>query len=194
MRNTNVSPLNKSVAIHQQIEDAAQEAVAIRISRDELDDGWLNGFVVAVGTNLFAMELISDAIYLDGFVCLRIEDVSCAEFPAPHWSFTKSALSLRGQDVSEALPVDCSTISTVLRSIPQSAGLIAVHTEDLDSDVCHIGKIADLNEKSLTLDTISPDATWHDEQMVFELLDVTRIDFGGAYEDALLLVQINAKP
>ena len=188
MSETNVSPLNESVAIRQEIEAAAKARIAIRIFRGEIEEASIDGFVAATGSNFFAVELISDAIYLDGFVCLRFKDVSSVVFPAPNWPFKKAALSLRDQQPKDDLTIDCETLSGLLRSVPETFGLVSVHTEIVDPDVCYVGKIANVDEDKLTLSSVSPDAKWHDQRMEFRLSEVTRVDFGGSYEDALFQV------
>lgn len=193
MSETNVSPLNESVAIRQQIETAAKAKIAIRILRSEIEEGSLDGFVAAIGSNFFAIGLVSDAVYLDGFVCLRFEDVSSAEFPAPHWTFKKTALSLRNQRLRDDLAIDCETISALLRSVPDRFDLVSIHTEIVDPDVCYIGKIAAIGEDIVALDTVSPDAKWDNQGMEFRLSEITRVDFGGAYEDALFQVLNNTQ-
>lgn len=193
MSKNNVSPLNDSVAIRHEIEAAAQPNVAIRVHRVDIEDGYLNGFVTAVGQNLFVIELISDSIYLDGFVCLRLEDVSHVDRPAPCWEFLKEALLLRKQRHKDDLTIDCESVSTLLRSIPKSVGLVSVHSETVDPDVCFIGRIVNVGEDKLILDTVSPDAEWHTESMGFQLSDITQIGFGGAYEEALFQVVSSRK-
>ncbi|MEM7430481.1 MAG: hypothetical protein AAF351_00950 [Pseudomonadota bacterium] len=188
MTNSNVSPLNDAVAIRREIQSAAKTDIAIRISRDDIEDGYMNGFVAAIGQSFFVIELISDSIYLDGFVCLRFEDVSHVESPAPHWKFLQQALCLRNQQRAEPLGVDCKTTYTLLTSIPRAVELVTLHSEKVDSEVCFIGRIASVNEEALTLDTVSPEAEWHTEGMEIWLSDITQINFGGAYEDALFQV------
>lgn len=194
MSETNVSPLNDSVAILHELESAARANVAIRIYREDIEDGYVSGFIAAIGQSFFVIELISDSIYLDGFVCLRLEDVSHVEHPSPSWKFLERALSLRNQQPADDLNVDCKTVSTLLESIPDGVGLVAVHSEKVDPGVCFIGKIASIGKEILKLDTVSPEAEWHTEGMEFRLSDITQINFGGAYEDALYQVVSNSSP
>ena len=51
-----------------------------------------------------------------------------------------------------------------------------------------IGSIRGVDETNVRLITIDPDADWDDEIATIPLADVTRLDFGGGYEEALLLV------
>ncbi len=191
MSKTNVSPLNDSVVIRHELESAARSNVAIRIHRDDIEDGYISGFVTAIGQSFFVIQIVSDAIYLDGFVCLRLEDVSRVERPAPCWKFLEQALLLRNQQRADDLSIDCKTVSTLLGSIPKGVELVTVHSEMVDPEVCFIGRIASVGKEILTLDTVSPDAEWHTQGMEFRLSDITQISFGSAYEDALFQVISN---
>jgi hypothetical protein len=66
--------------------------------------------------------------------------------------------------------------------------LITIHLEETKPDVCYIGRIIDLNSEQLTLLEIDPDAEWDYKPEVFSLREITQVNFGGGYEDALYLV------
>lgn len=76
----------------------------------------------------------------------------------------------------------------LIRSIPVDQDLISVHREVVEPDTCYVGRIVDFDQETLSLFTIDPGANWVAEPMRIRLEDITRIDFGGAYEDALSLV------
>lgn len=64
--------------------------------------------------------------------------------------------------------------------------LVTLHTEVADPDVCYIGRPVQLTSRVVT---IGPDATWDDDEwLTLAWADVTRIDFGGDYAQALALV------
>ncbi len=174
--------------IREKVTVASRSDSGIRIYRAQIDSDWLHGRVVAIGAQFFAIELVSDAIYLDGYVCLRYTDVSEIEMPDPSWSFIEKALSLRAQRTHDKISLNCTSVETVLRSIPANFGLISITRDKVDSDSCYIGKIRGLTNDSVSLSTINPEAKWDSEPMTIKLADVTRVDFGGAYEEALELV------
>ena len=62
------------------------------------------------------------------------------------------------------------------------------HREEIDSDVCHIGKILRIDDEYVSLLEIDPDAEWGNEAEQYRISEITRLDFGGKYEEALLLV------
>ena len=54
--------------------------------------------------------------------------------------------------------------------------------------MCHIGRVVGVNKDNVSLLEIGPDACWEDVVTDYRTREITRIDFGGAYEDALILV------
>lgn len=79
------------------------------------------------------------------------------------------------------------SIESVLRTAAELYPLLSIHCEQIDNEVCFIGKLESLTETDLTLKLIDAGANWDDTKS-FDLLDITKIDFGGAYEEALWLV------
>jgi hypothetical protein len=66
--------------------------------------------------------------------------------------------------------------------------LVTIHRERVDRGVCWIGRVIGVDRGCVKLLEIRPDATWNDEPEVYRLSEITRIDFGGGYAEALKLV------
>lgn len=65
---------------------------------------------------------------------------------------------------------------------------MTIHTERVEPGVCFIGTpIGEITDR-VTLREITPEAEWEDEEELrsWKLADITRIEFGGRYEEALL--------
>ena len=62
----------------------------------------------------------------------------------------------------------------------------------MDDDVCFIGKVAKLTDKTVTLEEIDPAARWEGVRR-FRFADITQVGFGGAYEESLWLVAEDEK-
>ena len=65
---------------------------------------------------------------------------------------------------------------------------MTIHTEKGDPDICWIGRILNVNRGCVSLLEINPDATWDKRPTKHRLNEITRVNFGGDYEDALHLV------
>lgn len=66
--------------------------------------------------------------------------------------------------------------------------MVTIHREGVDPDVCRIGRVVGINGGRVWLQEINPDATWDATPLPYPLAEITRITFGGDYENALHLV------
>ena len=166
---------------------AQAERRLVRVRRS-LEPGWADGYVVNIGPHFFVFLLVSDQIIFNGFQAFRIRDLSTLEIPAPHASFVESALRLRGALPPPNPSIDLSDLPSLLTSASTAFPVITVHRETVDPDVCHIGAVLKIANDTVTLRGINADGQWDGEAEVFGLSEVTRVDFGGLYEQALSLV------
>jgi hypothetical protein len=166
---------------------ARRSRALVRVRRS-LEAGWADGYVVGVGSEFVALCLVSDLIIFNGFRVFRLVDLSELEVPAPHAAFVERALRLREAQQPQEPSIDLKELSSLLQSVAAAFRVIAVHREVKDPDVCHIGFVENITKSSLVLKPIGADGDWLEKHETFALADVTRIDFGGLYEDALRVV------
>lgn len=165
---------------------ARDSQTLVRVRRS-VERGWVNGYVTSVGPEWFVMCVVADLIVFNGFQAFRFKEVESVEVPAPYTGFVERALRLRGEARPEDPAIDLTDIATVLTSASGAFPLISIHQEVADPEVCFIGSVEEIARGTLVLKTISPDAAWNDERERFPLRDITRVDFGGLYEEALRL-------
>ena len=65
---------------------------------------------------------------------------------------------------------------------------MTVQREQVDPDVCWIGRILRVELGRVSLLEITPDATWEEKPESYRLSEITRVSFGADYESALHLV------
>ena len=170
-----------------QLEEVRNGDSIVRVYREDLEDGWVDGFVVALGDDFIALEVFDKASRLDGYNCLRYRDISELLVPAPNAAFLTKALKARGLARSNHFNVDVSSLPALLASAGRSFPLISVFYEGQDN-VCWIGRVATVTELEVRLTCINPDARFDREPSSYLLDGITRVDFGGSYEEALHLV------
>ena len=73
-------------------------------------------------------------------------------------------------------------------SVQKESSLVTIYRETVKPDTCWIGKITKMTEREVSMLEIGPDAEWRDKPTTFKLKEITEIDFGGGYEEALSLV------
>lgn len=66
--------------------------------------------------------------------------------------------------------------------------LVTIHRERVDPHVCWIGQILSVERGRVSLLQINPDAKWDEKPTTYWLNEITQVNFGGDYEDALHLV------
>jgi len=174
--------------MRERLEEAMGDGRVISLDRSAFEHDDEIGYVVAMGTDLFVLLRVADNIRFDGFSVLRIADVNDVEVPHEHDEFVESALRLRGETVDEPPEIDLSDWMTEVRSAGRLGEVITLHSEERDAGICQIGHIRSVNDENVTLVEIDPDADWYEEPTTIAIADLTRIDVGGSYEEALVLV------
>ncbi|HWX53858.1 MAG TPA: hypothetical protein VN176_04625 [Verrucomicrobiae bacterium] len=152
------------------------------------EPGSVDGYVLAIGPRFFLLSLVEDAAWFNGFQCLRLSDVRELQVPAKGTAFVQAALKKRCQRMPKRPRVVVTSIEGLLRSANRTFPLVTIHREGVDPDVCHIGRVADVRKGVVFLQEIDPDARWDKNPTEYKLNEITRVDFGGVYEEALHLV------
>lgn len=162
------------------------EQCFVRISR-RFEDFDARGYVLDVGPRFFLLALVNDRLWFDGFECFRIADVKSLK-PDPYTAFAQAALKKRGERKPKKPRVSVENLEDLLLSANRSFPLVTIHREQVDPDVCHIGRVVGIARGRVTLLEIKPNATWEASPRGYRLNEITRVDFGGDYEDALHIV------
>jgi hypothetical protein len=118
---------------------------------------------------------------------LRIKDVKSIDVD-PYRAFAESALKKRGLRRPRKPRVLMDTVQTILASVGSIYPLVTIHCEESKPDECYIGAVVRTTRTLLDLLEIDPHATWDHTVTTYSLREITRINFGGSYEEALYLV------
>ncbi|TPE51272.1 hypothetical protein FJM67_09525 [Maribrevibacterium harenarium] len=171
-----------------ELEKARTRKNVVRIFREELDgpDNWTDGFVIDANEEMVLLQVVDEGVHLNGYQIVFLEDISDFVHPAPFNDFQKRVLELRDEEVEDP-EVDLDDIAVLLMDISEEFGLITIHREEVEPDSCEIGRVLRADATTFELEEIGSDARWFDETFEYDLYDITRIEFGGSYEEALLL-------
>ena len=145
------------------------------------------GYVLDVGPRFFLLALVSDRIWFDGFGCFRVADVSNV-VADPHATFAEAALHKRGERRPRKPRIDVRRIEDLLLSAGRAFPLVTIHCEEVNADVCRIGRVLGVKRGRVSLLEIDPAAKWERGPTEYRLSEITRVDFGGDYEIALHLI------
>lgn len=158
----------------------------VRFTRP-FEQGSVNGYVLDVGREFFVIALVSDHIRFDGFQALRVRDVRGLS-DNPFAVFVESALKKRREHRPRKPMVNVRSLRELLLSAGRAFPLITIHREKVDASVCHVGRLVGVAKGRASILEIGPGASWDEAPTAYALKQITRVDFGGDYEDALHIV------
>jgi hypothetical protein len=158
------------------------------------EPGSTHGYVLDIGPRFFLLGLVGDNIRFNGFQCLRLSDVRRLRVPDPYAKFIIAALSKRGEIIQRKPRINLKSLPELLESANRLYPIATIHREKVDPDSCKIGRLLGIGKSHVYLLEIGPDAIWEEEPTEIALREITRVDFGGGYEDALYIVGGNPPP
>jgi hypothetical protein len=155
--------------------------------RRRFEPGTVRGYVLDVGPKFFLLALVSDRIWFDGFECFRIGNIRDL-ISDPYAKFAEDALKKRNERMPKKPMVSVHSIEELLLSASKAFPLVTIHREKVDPDVCWIGRVVGIDRGRVSLLEIRPGAEWDDSPSKYRLREITRVNFGNDYENALHLV------
>ena len=147
--------------------------------------GSISGFIVDFSDSLVLFHTLeTDTFRLNGYSVIRTEDIS-------HYRVFRRAEYWQVRAVSHfclkpirPAGISLTTVPDLLKSIAKHYPLITLHSEKANPDVCFIGALTSMMERTFTIENLDCNGEWGGlRRMKFS--DVTRVDFGGGYENAL---------
>lgn len=183
----------KRAELQAQLAAAMASRSLVRITR-KVEISSADGYVVNASERWLLLLLIGDGIAYAGFQAFRVQDVVSLEVPSPRAAFYETVLRKRGLTRPQTPNLNLSSAQELVQSAGNRFPLVTIHREKTDPDVCHIGQVISASHTSVSLLEVTPDAKWDEVPTTYRLAQVTRVDVGGPYEDALALVAVSANP
>ncbi|MBA3805433.1 MAG: hypothetical protein H0X14_06955 [Acidobacteria bacterium] len=161
----------------------------VKFSRKPLDQEDLYGFVLACSEALTLLHVLNTSTFtLNGYSVVLNEDISLyAVYDRPDFYFDSKALKLKGIKPQPQPEISIESLPALLTSIDKHYPFITIHREQISDEICFIGRLVGMTPKTFTLFEIDDCAEW-DGPHRYRFKDVTKVDFGGGYEEALALV------
>jgi len=166
----------------QRLERALQDRELVSIERS-ISDEVFDGYVLGVGSAWVLIAPVETSVLrLNGLTALRVEDLELVEVPES--TFVARALEHQG----EAPPAVTLALDDLKALVEDGVGrfpLATLHAEGGEFSEVLIGVPVAWSEGTVELLEIDADAEWMDDTQVLQVGDVTRVDFGGRYEQLL---------
>ena len=81
-----------------------------------------------------------------------------------------------------------ASIEELLLSASRAFPLVTIHRERVDPHICSIGRVLGIDRGRVALLEMNPHAMWEKTPSGYLVREITRVNFGGDYEDALAVV------
>ncbi|KQS66545.1 hypothetical protein [Modestobacter sp. Leaf380] len=180
-------PLDQD-AVLTRLARAQQNQLLVTVRRWVPDADRLEGFVVGISPKWLALQRLSDRIAFDGWHLIRVKDIQAVSLDPDPECFEVKALQARSLWPPAAPELSLGDVVSSLKSASAITGMVSVFDEFARPDVCWIGAVTSLDDSKLHLREVNTRGGWASKPHTFDPADVTRIDFGGGYEEALRLV------
>lgn len=145
----------------------------------------LRGYVVGLSETFVLLQLWEPSVMaLNGYLALPLREVMSARVLNEYDSFPDRALKVKGMRPQPQPDILLLDFPGLLSSADSHFPLITIHVGYLHPDACFVGRVERLTNKSVRLHELTPAARWGDT-IKYRFKDITRVEFGGGYEDAL---------
>jgi hypothetical protein len=171
--------------IREALASAVAEAALVNIDRYG-GRSELSGFVVGLGDAWLLLHLVGDGAALGGWTAMPISDVKEVAVIDEAESFLPRALRLRGVTPEPLRDLALGGPRPLVSSAQSLFPVVTLHLERSD-DICYIGRVEDVDDEFIALRLLSPAARWEETER-FPVGEVSRVEFGGPYETALVAV------
>lgn len=174
--------------IREFLTEAQASGRVVDLQREGLDQDRM-GWVLDVGEEWLLLHQVSDRIWLDGYLAMRIDDITgVRDLDEAHDGFIPRALALREQSAQPSAGVVVTNLPDLLRSAAAAFPLVSMAVERDEEPYAVIGEVTEVTDDHVTLRPITPAATWDDEPDELALDEITTVIFDAEYERALALV------
>lgn len=172
----------------RRLERARDKNLLVRVRRWIPYSDRVEGFVVGVGAAWVLLAKLDDRVRIDGWTLVRLRDTQAVAFSEPD-CFEVRALKARDEwPPPPAVSVDLDDVVAMVESVRLADPLTTVFEEFARADACMIGVVRSVDDESLELLEIDNQGEWKRKPRWLDLDDVTRVEVGGGYEEALRLV------
>ena len=143
------------------------------------------GFIVGFSDELILFHVLgTDTFGLNGYSAIRTADVKdYRDFNKDEFWQNRATRHFKLSPVRPA-GILLTSVPELLASLSKQYPLITIHPERTKPGICYIGPLLSMTEATFTIDDLDCNAEWTGPRRL-KFTDVTRVDFGGGYEEAL---------
>ncbi|MBU1589052.1 MAG: hypothetical protein KKH51_14080, partial [Actinobacteria bacterium] len=157
----------------------------VRIERKPRFADRLDGFVLAVGDKWVLMARTTEGGYFDGSVFFRVKDIRRVR--KDHSFEGAFARTQSGWPPSVDFAFSLDRLDSVVNGLA-ALGVIVGIEKDHERSAIWIGRIDEIERKTLWLHEVRPDASWHEAPRGYRLKAISTVSVASRYLNALATI------
>lgn len=170
------------------IEEIIEKEWLVKFDRKPMSKDMLYGFILAGNNEFLLLNFFDDNSFnLNGYTVIRHKDIKRFSVYNSEEYFLSKFIELKKIKPKFLSDFSIKNWKDILISAGRQFPLITIHLEKISDKVCYVGSLAATKKKGFSFNEIDSEATWT-ETFKYKYKDLTKIDFGGIYENALFLV------
>lgn len=174
------------------LEKLKNENILVDIYTDNYEESFY-GFIVKFNKDFLLLEHFNDDLNYNGIIVFKIENITRIK-----WGGNDIDSSLAMLDKSKRLEIvkeiGIETLNSIVNSISKIYGHINLSIQDIDSGMCIIGEVEEMDDEKIVINQFGTKSTIDRTFLMISTQDITKIEAGGIYELNLMkLHNINIK-
>ena len=157
----------------------------VDIYRDHLAAETLRGRIVSVTTDMVQIEKYNDDGDYDGMSLVRLCDFSRVRAKGKELELAKKISNINKNKTSTR-QLKSKSVLAAMEIVQSDQGYVSIYIENIDPDICLIGEVMETDSDFVTLREYGTLKTQDTRRLIIEKNSITRIDFDGKYEKAIL--------
>ena len=179
-------PLDREAMVDR-LEWAKSEGLHVYVRRWIRHADLLGGYVTGIGREWLCLACADSGLKLDGWQLVRLKDIQAVRVDFDPECLEGRVLRARGQWPPPVVDVGLDSGADAIRTVG-ARGMTSLFSEFADPDMCWVGLLDLVDQRTARLQGIDPRGYWDREPRLYDVEDVTRLQFGGGYEESLALV------
>jgi len=142
------------------------------------------GFIIDFNDDYLVIESIDDESNPNGISIFNRENITRIRWGGNQIESTQKLIdqSKRLKDIKK---IDLTSIQTILKSVQNIFGYVCVFIEDLDSGVCFIGEIEEMDDETIIIYEYGTKTSLDRKRIMLNIDDITKVEGGGNYEESI---------
>lgn len=142
------------------------------------------GFIVQYNNDYLVLESIDDDNNPDGLIIFQRENITRIRWGGNEIESTQKLVD-QSKRLKEIKKIDLSSIQTILKSVQDIFGYVNVSIEDIDSTVCFIGEIEEMDDDNIVIHEYGTKVSLDRKRIILNIEHITKVEGGGNYEERI---------